>query len=50
MMLNPVSAHINLIHRNNILGEVVLYCIVDIKLTPDGVFVGQKIGNLNIKL
>ena len=49
-MLNPVSTHIKLIERNNVLREVVSNVIICAKLTVDRFFRCQQIGDLNIQL
>ena len=49
-MFDPILTHVQLIHCDNIFGEIILYPIVGPELSPDGVFIGQKIGDLNIQL
>ena len=49
-VLNPVSTHIKLIERNNVLREVVSNVIICAKLTVDRFFRCQQIGDLNIQL
>ena len=49
-MLDAITAHVKLIHGNNILGEVVPDGIICAKLPDDGFFRSQEIGDLNIQL
>ena len=49
-VLDPVSAHIKLIERNNVLREVVADRVIRTKLTVDGFFRCQQVSDLNIQL
>ena len=49
-MFDPVSAHIELIERNNVLREVVADRVIRTKLTVDGFFRCQQVSDLNIQL
>ena len=49
-MLDPVSAHIELIEGNNVLGEVVEDTVIRAKLAADGFFRRQQVSDLNIQL
>ena len=49
-MLDPVSAHIELIERNNVLREVVSNVIISTKLTVDRFFRCRQVSDLNIQL
>ena len=49
-VLDPVSAHIELIERNNVLREVVADAVIRTKLTVDRFFRCQQISDLNIQL
>ena len=48
-MLDPVSAHIELIERNNVLREVVSNVIICAKLTVDRFLRCQQVSDLNIQ-
>ena len=48
-VLDPVSAHIELIERNNVLREVVADAVIRAELTVDRFFRCQKISDLNIQ-
>ena len=47
-MFDAVAAHVQLIHRDDIFGEVVAYTVVDTELTVNGLFRCKKIGDLYI--
>ena len=49
-VLDPVSAHIELIERNNVLREVVSNVIISTKLTVDRFFRCRQVSDLNIQL
>ena len=49
-MLDPVSAHIELIERNNVFREVVADAVIRTKLTVDRFFQCQQISDLNVQL
>jgi len=49
-VFDPVSAHIELIERNNVLREVVADAVIRTKLTVDGFFRCQQVSDLNIQL
>ena len=49
-MFDPVSAHVELIERNNVLREVVADAIIRAELAVDCFFRCQKISDLNIQL
>ena len=49
-VLDPVSAHVELIQRDNIFRVVIADVVIRAELTPDGLIGGQQIGNLNIQL
>ena len=49
-MLNPVSAHIELIERNNVLREVVADSIIRAELAVDRFIRGEQIAHLNVQL
>ena len=49
-MLNPISAHIEFIERNNVLREVVADAVIRTKLVVDRFFRCQQISDLNIQL
>ena len=49
-MLNPISAHIEFIERNNVLREVVADAVIRTKLAVDRFFRCQQISDLNIQL
>ena len=49
-VLDPVSAHIELIERNNVLREVVADRVIRTKLTVDRFVGGEQIAHLNIQL
>ena len=49
-MLDPVSAHIELIERNNVFREVVTDAVICAKLAVDRFFRCQQISDLNIQL
>ena len=49
-MLDPVSAHIELIERNNVLREVIADAVIRTKLTVDRFVGGEQIAHLNIQL
>ena len=49
-MFDPVSAHVKLIERNNVLREVVADIIIRAKLTAHRFFRCQQISDLNIQL
>ena len=49
-VFDPVSAHIELIERNNVLREVVADRVIRTKLTVDGFFRCQQVNDLNIQL
>lgn len=49
-VLDPVSAHIKLIERNNILREVVADRVIRTKLTVDRFVGGEQIAHLNVQL
>ena len=48
-VLDPVSAHVELIKGNNVLGEVVADAVIRAELTVDRFFRCQKISDLNIQ-
>ena len=49
-MLDPVSAHVELIERNNVLREVVADAIIRDKLTADCFFRCQQVAHLDVQL
>ena len=49
-MLDPVSAHVELIKGNNVLGEVVADSVIRTKLTVDRFVGGEQIAHLNVQL
>ena len=49
-VLDPVSAHIELIERNNVFREVVADRVIRTKLTVDRFVGGQQIAHLNVQL
>ena len=49
-VLDPVSAHIELIERNNVLREVIADAVIRTKLTVDRFVGGEQIAHLNIQL
>ena len=49
-MLDPVSAHVKLIERNNVLREVVADIIIRAKLTVDRFVGGEQIAHLNVHI
>lgn len=49
-MFDPISAHIELIERNNVFREVVADAVIRTKLTADRFFRCQQISDLNIQL
>ena len=48
-VLDPVSAHVELIERNNVLREVIADAVIRAELTVDRFFRCQKISDLNIQ-
>ena len=48
-VLDPVSAHVELIKGNNVLWEVVADAVIRAELTLNGLIGCQQIGNLNIQ-
>ena len=48
-VLDPISAHVELIKGNNVLGEVVADAVIRAELTVDRFFRCQKISDLNIQ-
>ena len=49
-MLNSVLAHIKLVQRNDIFGEVIPNAVIGSKFAPDGFFGCEQIGDLDIQL
>ena len=49
-MLDPVSAHIKLIERNNVFREVVTDAVICAELAVDRFFRCQQVSDLNIQL
>ena len=49
-MLDPVSAHIELIERNNVLREVIADVVIRAELAVDRFVGGEQIAHLNIQL
>ena len=49
-MLDPVSAHIELIERNNVLWEVVADRVIRAELAVDRFVGGEQIAHLNVQL
>lgn len=49
-MFDTVSAHVELIERNNVLGEVVSNVIIRAKLTVNRFFRCQQVSDLNVQL
>ena len=49
-MLDSISAHVELIKGNNVLGEVVSNVIIRAKLTVNRFFRRQQVSDLNIQL
>ena len=49
-MFNPISAHIELIERNNVLWKVIADTVIRTKLTANRFFRCQQIRDLNIQL
>ena len=49
-MLDPISAHVELIKGNNVLGEVVADAVIRTKLAVDRFFRCQQVSDLNIPL
>ena len=49
-MLDPVSAHIELIEGNNVLGEVVADTVIRAELAADRFFRRQQVSDLDIQL
>ena len=49
-VLDPVSAHVELIERNNVLREVIADRVIRTKLTVDRFVGGEQIAHLNVQL
>ena len=49
-MLDPVSAHVELIERNNVLREVITDAIIRAKLAVNRFIGGEQIAHLNVQL
>ena len=49
-VLDPVSAHVELIERNNVLWEVITDAIIRTKLAVDRFIGGEQIAHLNVQL
>ena len=49
-VLDPISAHVELIKGNNVLGEVVADRVIRTKLTVDRFVGGEQIAHLNVQL
>ena len=49
-MLDPVLAHVDLVHRDDVFREIVPYEVVDAKLPCNRILSGKQIGDLNIEL
>ena len=47
-VLDSIAAHIDFVHRDNVLGEVVRDRIVYAKFALDGFGGGEQIANLNV--
>ena len=49
-MLDPISAHVELIKGNNVLWEVVADAVIRAELTVDRFVGGEQIAHLNVQL
>ena len=49
-MFDPISAHIELIERNNVLWEVITDAIIRAKLAVNRFIGGEQIAHLNVQL